>query len=269
MGGLMTLAEADRDSVILHRDGDTAHVVMSSPTTDNALSLTMSRNLRDRLLDATSDTTVRTVVLRSEGRRFSVGGNLRGFQTAPLGANLCDTVARPLHEAIEIMTSARQPVVCAAQGAVGGGAIGLLLAADIVVAAESTVFRMGYTGSGLSPDCGVTWFLPRIAGYARSFDLLLTNRRFGTAEALDIGIVSRIAADDALSDELDAVLTALRRVPVETLAATKRLVRRAALADLHSHLDEEAVTIGRIGDTPDAREAIDAFLAKRAPQFSR
>lgn len=263
----MTLADTSRGPVVLQREGDVAHVVISSPETDNALSLNVSRHLRDRLLEATSDSTVRAIVLRSEGRRFSVGGDLRGFQSAPLGANLCDAVARPLHEAIEIMCLARQPVVCAAQGAVGGGAVGLVLAADIVVAAESTVFRMGYTGSGLSPDCGVTWFLPRMAGYARSFDLLLTNRRFGTAEALDLGIVSRIAPDDDLAKEVDAVLTALRRVPVETLAATKRLVRRAALADLHSQLDEEAVTIGRIGDTPDAREAIDAFLEKRSPNF--
>ncbi|GAC1377558.1 MAG: enoyl-CoA hydratase/isomerase family protein [Acidimicrobiales bacterium] len=265
----MTLTDTARGSVVLHRDGDVAHVVLSSPETDNALSLALSRELRDLLLTATSDSTVRTVVLRSEGRRFSVGGDLRGFQSAPLGANLCDAVARPLHDAIEIMTSARQPVVCAAQGAVGGGAMGLVLAADIVVAAQSTVFRMGYTGSGLSPDCGVTWFLPRVAGYARSFDLLLTNRRFGTAEALELGMVSRIAADNSLGAEVDQILAALRRVPVETLAATKRLIRRSALTDLHGHLDDEAVTIGRIGDTPDAREAIDAFLDKRPPRFSR
>lgn len=146
--------------------------------------------------------------------------------------------------------------------------MGLVLASDVVLASESTVFRTGYTGSGLSPDCGVTWFLPRLVGTARALDLLLTNRRIDAHEARDLGVVSRVVADDGLPEAIEDVLLALRRVPLATLAETKRLVRRGPGLDLHSQLEDEARTIGRLGDTADTREAIAAFLDKRPPTYS-
>lgn len=259
----------DSSSVKVQRDGDTAHVVLASPDTGNALSLDVSSQLRDAVREVVTDRDVRTVVLRAEGRRFSVGGDLNGFRAAPPDANLCDTVARPLHEAIETIVDARQPVVCAVQGAVGGGALGLVLGADIVIAGEAAVFRTGYTGSGLSPDCGVTWFLPKLAGPAVGLDLLLTNRRFGAQEARELGLVSRVVADDELDATVASVVESLRVIPVETLSETKRLVRRSWVTDLHGHLEDEARTIGRVGDTADARETIAAFLDKREPKLSR
>jgi 2-(1,2-epoxy-1,2-dihydrophenyl)acetyl-CoA isomerase len=259
----------DPSSVQVERTGDTAHVVLSSPETGNALSLDVSCRLRDAMREVVTDGAVRTVVLRAAGPRFSVGGDLNGFRAAPADANLCDSVARPVHETIELMIDARQPVVCAVQGAVGGGALGLVLAADIVLAAESAVFRTGYTGSGLSPDCGVTWFLPKLVGPAVGLDLLLTNRRFDAAEARGMGLVSRVIADDQLSATVAAVVDSLRLIPVETLSETKRLLRRSWITDLHGHLEDEARTIGRVGDTTDAREMIAAFLDKREPRLSR
>ncbi len=258
---------SERDVRIDYVDG-TAHVVLNRPDRDNALSLDFSRHLRDALHEAVTAPDVRAVVLRAEGARFSVGGDLRAFREAPMGGNLNDTVARPLHDAIEIMTAAHQPVVCAVQGAVGGGAVGLVLASDIVLATESTAFRTGYTGSGLSPDCGVTWSLPRLVGFARALDILLTNRRLGAQEACDLGLVSRVVADDGLAAAVNDVIAAMRRVPVATLSETKRLVRRAPVVDLHTQLEDEARTIGRIGDSPDTREAIAAFLDKRPPSYS-
>jgi 2-(1,2-epoxy-1,2-dihydrophenyl)acetyl-CoA isomerase len=248
--------------------GGTAHVVLDRPDRDNALDLATALDLRDALREAVAGAGVRAIVLRAEGKRFSVGGDLRAFREAPPGANLCDDVARPINDSIELMQAAHQPVVCAVHGAVGGGANGLVLASDIVLAAESTVLRLGYTGSGLSPDCGVTWELPHRIGFALAMDLVLTNRRVRADEARAMGIVSRVVPDDGLDAAIDDVLTALRRVPVSTLSESKRLLRRALAIDLHSQLDDEARTIGRIGDTPDTREAIAAFLDKRTPSFS-
>ncbi len=253
---------------IEHADG-VSRVVLDSAETRNALSLDLSRQLRDALVEATSDPRTRVVVLSAKGPLFSVGGELLAFRAAPVGANLNEVVARPLHDAIEAMTTARQPVVCVLHGSVGGGGVGLVLAADIVVMADSAAIRMGYTGSGLSPDCGVTWFLPRLLGVARAMDLLLTNRRVEAAEALQLGLVSRVVAADSLDSAVQDVLGALARVPVDTLGETKRLVRRAPVLDLHTQLDDEARTIGRIGDTADAREAMAAFLDKRPAIFSR
>ncbi len=262
-------SRADAPRVRVDQQRDVAHVVLANGPGGNALDLETASALRDALHAVTTDSAVRTIVLRGEGERFCVGGDLRAFERAPMGENLCDAVARPLHEAIEMMQASRQPVVCVVHGAVGGGANGLVLAADIVLAARGTTFRLGYTGSGLSPDCGVTWELPRRMGRARAMDLVLTNRRVDADEAVSLGLVSRVVEPGQLDEVLQSVLAALAAVPVETLSETKRLLARASSNDLHSHLEDEARTIGRIGDTADTREAISAFLAKRPPTFSR
>lgn len=261
-------ADTPQKNVWVDYTDGVANVILARPDRDNALDLETSGHLLDALKEALATAGTRALVLRAEGARFSVGGDLEAFRVAPPGANLCDLVARPLHEAIEILQAARQPVICAVHGAVGGGAVGLVLASDIVVAAESTTFRLGYTGSGLSPDCGVTWELPRRVGMARAMDLVLTNRRFKAPEACDLGIVSRVVADDGVLAAVDEILSALRVVPVETLSEAKRLLRRSAACDLHGQLEDEARTIGRIGDTADTRETIAAFLEKRAPKLS-
>jgi 2-(1,2-epoxy-1,2-dihydrophenyl)acetyl-CoA isomerase len=245
-----------------------ATITLSRPERGNALDLATACRLKDAVVEAVDAPGARAIVLRGSGKRFCVGGDLQGFRAAEIGANLCDDVARPLHDAIEILGSTGHPVICLVHGAVGGGAVGLVLAADIVIAAESTSFRLGYTGSGLVPDCGVTWELPHRVGIARAMDLALTNRRFTATQAAEMGIVSRVVADDRLDDECGDVLAQLALVPVETLAETKRLIRKAHVATRHDQLDEEAVTIGRIGDTADTREAIAAFLDKRTPRFS-
>jgi 2-(1,2-epoxy-1,2-dihydrophenyl)acetyl-CoA isomerase len=247
----------------------TAVITLSRPDQGNALDLATAHELKRAVIEAVEIPSARAIVLRGAGKRFCVGGDLNGFLQAPMGANLCDDVARPLHDAIEMLGETGRPVICLAHGAVGGGAVGLVLAADIVIAAESTTFRLGYTGSGLSPDCGVTWELPNRVGIARAMDLALTNRRFTAAEAAAIGIVSRVVPDDGLDEECRAVLLQLAAVPVETLAETKRLIRKASSATRHDQLTEEAVTIGRIGDSPDTRETIAAFLEKRPPVLSR
>jgi 2-(1,2-epoxy-1,2-dihydrophenyl)acetyl-CoA isomerase len=246
----------------------TATVSLSRPDRGNALDLTTAEALLAALRHVTTQEDVRVVVLRAHGKRFCVGGDLQAFRAAPPGANLCDRLARPLHDAIKVMAAARQPVVCVVQGAVGGGANGLVLASDIVIAAESTIFRLGYTGSGLTPDCGVTWELPRRVGMATALDLILTNRRVTASEALQLGVVSRVIPDDQLTAAAKDVLAALALVPVETLAESKRLARKSRSQGLPEQLDEEAVTIGRIGDTQETREAIAAFLDKRAPKYA-
>lgn len=250
-----------------HADG-TAYVVLDRPDRDNALDLKTAGQLRDALADVVATPGTRAVVIRAEGRRFSVGGDLQEFRQAPMGAGLNDAVARCINDAIEIMHAARQPVICAVHGSVGGGAIGVTLASDIVVAAEDTTFRLGYTGSGLTPDCGVTWELPRRVGQARAMDLVLTNRRFKAPEALEMGIVSRVVKQGDLLAAVEEVLAAMRSVPVEALSEAKRLLRRAVATDLHNQLDDEARTIGRVGDSADARETIAAFLDKRPPSLS-
>jgi 2-(1,2-epoxy-1,2-dihydrophenyl)acetyl-CoA isomerase len=248
-------------------DGVTS-IVLARPERGNALDLATAEALRDAVTEVLTAEATRTVVLRGDGDRFCVGGDLRAFADAPDGARLNEVVARPLHEAILALRGAAVPVLCAVNGPVGGGGVGLVLAADLAVAARSCVFRLGYTGSGLTPDCGVTWDLPRRVGTAVATDLILTNRRVTADEAAALGLVARVVDDEALDAEVARLAGGLARIPRETLRQTKRLLAASPGRTLADQLDDEATTIGTIGDTADARETVAAFLAKRPPRLS-
>lgn len=257
------------DTVSLSIADGVAHVELNRPERGNALDLSMSRQLARAFQEVRRvQRSVRAVVFRGAGKRFCVGGDLNGFLQSGPDDRLCDVLARPLHDVVETMAELEVPVVCLVHGAVGGGGLGIMLASDIVLAADDTVFRCGYTGSGLSPDCGVTWHLPRVMGMARAMDLVLTNRRLTATEAERAGLISRVVPSQELASACDGVVGQLALVPRQTLAETKRLMWSGWEAHRHSQLHDEATTIGRIGDSVDSREAIEAFLTKRQPRFS-
>jgi len=259
-------SSADNGVRIEDHDGIT-HLVIDRPEAGNALDLETSYQLAAAVTELSARDDLRVVVLRATGKRFCVGGDLLGFQRAEADANLCHTVALPLHDAIRGLEALTVPIIAKVHGSVGGGGVGVVLAADIIVMGESAVYRMGYTGSGLSPDTGVSWELPHRAGMAAAMDIILTNRRVSAAEAVSLGLASRAVPEAQLDAEVDEIVESLLVVPKQTLAETKRLVRAAFSTSLDAQLDDEATTIGRIGDTRDARETIDAFLAKRRPVF--
>lgn len=261
------MASSTHGAVRIEEHDGITNVVIDRPDAGNALDLATSLELRDAVASLSTRQDLRVVILRSTGKRFCVGGDLVGFQQAGLDDNLCYTVAVPLHEAILGLEALPVPVIARVHGSVGGGGVGLVLAADIIVAAESAVFRTGYTGSGLSPDTGVSWELPHRAGLAAAMDLVLTNRRVSATEAVTLGLASRAVPDEDLDGEIESIVESLLVIPKQTLAETKRLLRASLSRALASHLDDEAHTIGRIGDTADARETIDAFLEKRRPSF--
>jgi 2-(1,2-epoxy-1,2-dihydrophenyl)acetyl-CoA isomerase len=250
--------------------GRAVHVILDRPEQGNALDLATLTSLLEafRQVQAlTEDSGVRAVILRAEGPRFCVGGDLATFLSAPVGSAHNEILARPIHEVIELIAELPIPVIASVHGATGGGGVGLVLACDLAIASEEAFFRLGYTGSGLSPDSGTTWELPRRAGIAIAADLMLTNRRVPATEALGLGMVSRVVPAEQLGPEIAGIIEAIEFVPPATVAETKRLLRAAAGRGRSQQLNDEAATIGRIGDTADTREAIDAFLNHRAPVF--
>jgi 2-(1,2-epoxy-1,2-dihydrophenyl)acetyl-CoA isomerase len=248
----------------------TVRVILDRPEHGNALDLATLTSLLEafrHVEELTKEGGVRAVILGAEGPRFCVGGDLSSFLSAPVGSAYNETVARPIHDVIQLIAELPVPVIAAVHGATGGGGVGLVLACDLAIASEEAFFRLGYTGSGLSPDSGTTWELPRRVGIAIAADLILTNRRVHAAEALSLGIVSRVVPAEQLGPEIAGIVWAIETVPPATVTEAKRLLRAAAGRSRTEHLDDEAVTIGRIGDTADTREAIDAFLSHRTPVY--
>jgi 2-(1,2-epoxy-1,2-dihydrophenyl)acetyl-CoA isomerase len=246
-----------------------ATLELARPDSGNAIDPAMTAALRAGADALAARDDVRVVVLRGQGPTFCVGGDLRFMHEAGAQAGeLVHRLAGDFHAAIQTLMGLDAPVIAAVRGGVAGGALGLVLSADLVVAAASSRFTMSYTAVGLSPDGGTTWLLPRIVGHRRAAELALTNRRLDAAEAAELGIVTRVVADADLDAEVAQLARRLAAGPTGAYAEVKRLLGLAPTRTLSEHLADEAATIGRMAGGPAAREGIAAFLAKRPPDFS-
>jgi 2-(1,2-epoxy-1,2-dihydrophenyl)acetyl-CoA isomerase len=245
-----------------------ARITLNRPDAGNALDGEMGRELMHAAIRCSEDRAVRAVLLGGAGRMFCVGGDLKSFaaQGDRLSAHLKE-LAGMLHMAISRFVRMDAPLIVAVNGAAGGGGMSFVLAADLVLAAESAKFTMAYTRAGLSPDGGSTYFLPRMVGVRRALELALTNRVLTAREAQDWGLITRVVGDAALAAESQALAAQLAAGATRAFGAAKRLLHHSFAESLETQMELEAQAIAEQARGADAREGIAAFIAKRAPRF--
>lgn len=230
----------------------------------NALDSTFCREFADAAVELAADPEVGVILLRAEGDYFSVGGDFKDFlaHRHDLERHVLG-MASQFHVGIQRLRRAPAPVVAALNGVAAGGGFSLVLSADLIVAKRSARLISAYTRSGLTPDGGGTWFLPRLVGARRAFDILATNPTLTAEEALAIGLVSRVVDDEAFEAETEALVRALADLPRHALQGLKRLMRASETASLQEQLDAEAECIARSVSHPDSLAALETFLARR------
>lgn len=210
----------------------------------------------------------RVVVLGARGRFFSVGGDLRTFAEAGVHGRagaLVDDLAAQLHRAVADLMAADYLVIASVHGPAVGAAFPLVASADVVVAAESATFSLGYLDVGLSVDGG-TSLLVRSLGLHRVLQLALLGDSLSAARAQQLGLVARVCPDDELVQVTGDLATQLATRAQPAASATKRLLRRVA-GEVEPHLAREQRAIRTAADSPDGLEGVRAFLEKRRPSF--
>lgn len=224
------------------------------------------------------DPSVGAILVQSTGANFCAGGDVRAFAEAAERGKFIHGLATDLHRFVRLLHAAPVPVVAGVQGWAAGAGMSLVCVLDIAIGGPSTNLRSAYAGIGLSPDGGQSWSLPRIVGPARARELMMTNAPVGAAEAVRLGLLSRLVdapgtADgagerSAVAAEAAKVAATLATGPRSTYAAIRRLVAESAEATLAAQLDAEADAIAAAADSPTGREGVDAFVAKRTPNFT-
>ncbi|MEU6415967.1 enoyl-CoA hydratase/isomerase family protein [Streptomyces spiralis] len=253
--------------VRLERDGAVVHLVLASAETGNAFDLDFVTELRRAVEQVVAWTGepgrggVGAVLLRAEGRNFSVGGDLKAFvaQGDDVGEYVM-SVANAAHAAVLGLAGLSVPVIAEVHGAVAGGGVGLALSADLVVAARSAKLRLAYTALGLTPDCGASWFLPRLVGERRALDLVFTNRVLRPTEAEQWGLFSRVVDDEDLPSVSEELARSLAAGHIRALSRAKLLIRAGHLDGLRDHLECEAEFIAEASTRPEVRAAMSQFL---------
>jgi 2-(1,2-epoxy-1,2-dihydrophenyl)acetyl-CoA isomerase len=259
---------AGQPLVRLGASGGVATVTLARPRMRNALVPELLLDLCVALETAGRRDDVRCVLLLAEGDAFSIGLDLRRLAQEMRGPGLAAYGAELvglLNQAMLTLMRLRQPVVAAAHGRVGGAALGLLLAADLVVAAEDTRFSAGYAVSGLSPDGGWTALLPRVAGARRAGAGLLLDRAISAAEARDWGLVTELVPADALLPSALGIACRIAASPPATVRNAKRMLQ-GDVAEVEAALEAERRGFIEAIGSLDARERI-LRLLEDAPHY--
>jgi 2-(1,2-epoxy-1,2-dihydrophenyl)acetyl-CoA isomerase len=234
----------------------------------NAIDPAWVQAMDDGITACDADSSVRALLICAEGPTFSVGGDLNHFAAdlERLADELGDMIG-PYHESLARLAELRVPVVCAVQGAVAGGGLGLLWCADVVLAADDMKLATGFARLGLSGDGGSSWWLPRLVGMRRARELMLGGRVLSAAEALEWGLVSRVVGRERLEEEALALTRELAAGPTAAYGELRRLLARSGSISLADGLDAELAACTRGGATADGREGIAAFAERREPRF--
>ena len=256
-------------TVLLDFKDGVATLRLNRPDQANAINPDLAADLAEAATQIAERPDVRAVLIAANGPHFTVGGDLGVF--AKTGREQLPNQLRRMidsfHQAIDRLTSIDAPVVAAVRGGAGGGGLGLLYAADIVVAANDARFVVGYCALGLTADGGNTWFLPRMVGMRRAQELFLLNRRLTAQEALAFGLVSRLTPSDAVETEAAALAATLAAGPTRAYGAVRRMLRHSFETGLSDQLDAEKDSLITASRSEDAQEGIASFVAKRRPQF--
>jgi len=250
------------------RDG-VACVALNRPKKLNAFDGTMHEELYAALDDASADDGVRCVVLRGEGRGFSAGADLAGILEGSDGApDLGEYLRNTYSRLVRRMVSMEKPIVASLHGPVYGAGVGIALACDLRIAAQSAKFSVAFIKIGLMPDAGVSFFLPRVVGLGRALEMSMLGDPVEADEALRTGLVNRVVPDEGLAEETAALASRLAAMPTAAIGRTKGALYASFEGDLETRLEHEAKGQTFCGYTDDHREGVAAFFEKREARFS-
>jgi 2-(1,2-epoxy-1,2-dihydrophenyl)acetyl-CoA isomerase len=246
-----------------------ATVCLNRPDVRNAINMRMVEEILDVARRIAEDDSIRAMLICGNGHALTVGGDIEHFLDGPgeQFGTLFAKMTAPFHEAFRILSRIDAPIVTAAHGAVAGGGLGYVYAADLVIAAEDTKFVTAFAALGLSGDGGGTWHLPRLIGPRRAAEAYLRNRPIEAAEALQWGLINEIVPAAELRSRAEAVARELASGPTRGFARMRALLRDTWRNDLPTQLQAETEALRDTGDTADAARAISDFAAKRRPEF--
>lgn len=254
----------------LERDGAVAILVLQRPEVLNAFDEQLTSELGVALEEVRHDRGIRAVVITGAGRGFSAGQDLadRGAIIEAGGeVALGDELRRRYHPITSTVRAMPKPVIAAVNGVAAGAGLGLALACDVRVAAASATFRAAWARVGLVPDAGAAYFLPRLVGWGRAMDLVLSGDAVNADDALRLGLVTRVWPDGEFEDEWRAYARGLAAGATQAFALTKEALDASAERDLSSFFEIEAELQDRAGRTRDYAEGVRAFRGKRRAEF--
>lgn len=256
------------DNIIFEIKNGVGRIFMNTPKNLNALSVPMAEELSDALSRCDEDESLRVVVIGGIGKAFSAGGDFEFFnEQLKKEPFTLEPIVLLLENLIIQIKRLSKPVIAAVNGAAAGGGCNLALACDMVIASEKAKFIQSFVNIGLTPDTGGGFFLPRLIGDKRAFELFATGRAVKAEEALNIGMINRVFSSEKFDEEAEVFVESFAAGPAKAYEGIKKIMYRSVFYELEDFVLKERETINAACLTYDAIEGINAFLENRAPNF--
>ena len=261
-------------TIILEKKNGIAILTLNRPETLNAWNAEMSEETANAIDEISKDENTRVLVITGSGRGFSSGADVRqelakmaegasetSFQRMVQGKPNISTIAL-------LLRRLDKPVIGAINGVAIGAGFSIALACDLRIASEKAKFSMAFIMRGVIPDCGGTFFLPKLIGSAKACELSFTGDMIDAKEAERLGLVNKVVPHEVLMKATEELANKLLNRPPIALKYAKRAIYKGLTeVDLPSHIDYE-IAINRIcTDTEDFKEGVTSFLEKREAIF--
>ncbi len=256
--------------LLVEKTEHVAVLTLNRPQKLNALNAGLREAMQEALASAKADDEVRAVVVTGAGRGFCSGADLTAGDNAPTPTqnDHLDDLGWVGRQALALY-DLNKPVVAAVNGVAAGAGMSLALACDLRVGCEQSRFKTVFIERNLSPDSGMSFFLPRIVGYSRAADLIYTSRTVLADEASRIGLLDRLVDQQQLMESALEVAAQMTRWPPLALRMSKRVLQHNVECDLPSALRFELASLA-VGNRAvnDRKESIAAFRERREPRYT-
>ena len=246
--------------------GNVARIVLSRPDVYNALNDGLTYELQDAFKLAGKDAAVRVIELTGEGKAFCSGQDLKAA-TQQEKRSFYESLHKRYNPIIRAMRNLPKPIVCKLNGVAAGAGCSIALACDIIVASEEAVLTEVFINIGLVPDSGSSYFLPRLTGMAKAFELCAMGSKIKSQEALEIGLINKVVPAVELDSAVKSYLDYFSNAPTKSIGLIKKMLNKSINSTLDEMLDYEAWCQQIAGTSEDYKEGVQAFLEKRKPSF--
>ena len=245
-----------------------AQIMLNRPDVFNAFNNEMSSELQDALKQTARNKDVRVLVLTGAGKAFCSGQDLKAISGGTEKRDLSESLHLRYNPIIRALRNLPVPVIGRVNGVAAGAGCSLALACDLVVAVDTAVFIEVFVNVGLVLDSGSSYFLPRLVGSARAFEMSTMGKRISAPEAASWGMINRSVPAEDLDTAVAAYTDYYRQAPTKAIALMKKMLNKSFHSNLDTMLEYEAQCQKIAGSSADYSEGVMAFNEKRKPIFT-
>ncbi len=254
-------------TLLFDQQNGVAKITLNRPKAYNSFNKDLAFSLQAALDKCAADESIRAVILTGAGKAFCAGQDLGEVSTPELMPGFKVLLEEHYRPVVLKIRNLEKPVIAAVNGVAAGAGANIALACDIVVASEKASFIQAFSGIGLIPDSGGTFFLPRLIGFQKALALAMLGDKISATEAEQMGMIYKVFSVEDFEEQVNQLANRLAKMPTKGLALTKKAFNSSLTNSLEEQLSVENAAQIEASETEDYEEGVQAFLGKRKPNF--